>query len=200
GLDSFDEAATKQAVILRILSLVGWDAYDIDEVKPEYPVGNSKVDYSLRYSNTNKVFIEVKRVGEELEKHQEQLLNYSFKEGVQLPILTNGVAWWFYLPLHEGSWEQRKFYTIEIYDQAPEEIVNRLVDYLSKENVVTGVAVQTAESIYRSRQKDNLIVDTIPKAWNRIISEPDELLIELIAEHTEKLCGYKPENSRIENF
>ena len=33
-----------------------------------------------------------------------------------------------------------------------------------------------------------------------MISEPDDLLIELIADATEKLCGYKPDNSVVEHF
>jgi len=70
-LASFDEAATKQIVVLRILTLLGWDIYDIDEVKPEFAVGNQRVDYSLRNKSINKVFIEVKKVGEDLDRHQE---------------------------------------------------------------------------------------------------------------------------------
>jgi hypothetical protein len=108
---SFDEAATKQAIVVRILSFLGWDIFNIDEVTPEYSVGEERVDYSLRIGNANKVFIEVKKIEEELEKHQEQLLSYSYRQGVRLSILTNGVTWWFYLPWQEGSWEQRKFYT-----------------------------------------------------------------------------------------
>jgi len=199
-LVSFDEASTKQAVILRILSLIGWDTFDIDEVVPEYSIAGKKVDFSLRHSNANKTFIEVKKIGENLERHQEQLLNYSFQEGVKLSILTNGITWWFYLPLHEGSWEQRKFYTIEIYDQNAEEIVGRFIDYLAKENVISGKAITNAEAIYESRQKKYLIKETLPKAWNKLISEPDELLIDLIAESTEKLCGYKPDHSTVEDF
>jgi len=199
-LASFDEAATKQIVLLRILSLLGWDIYNIDEVMPEYSVGSQRVDYALRHSNANKVFIEVKKIGEELEKHQEQLLNYSFKEGVKLSILTNGISWRFYLPLHEGSWEQRKFYTVEIYNQNSEDIVGRFIDYLAKENVYSGKSIQNAEAVYKSKQREYLVSDTLPKAWNKLISEPDELLIELIADATEKLCGYKPDNSVVENF
>lgn len=199
-LASFDEAATKQIVLLRILYLLGWDIYNIDEVTPEYSVSGRKVDYALRHSNANKVFIEVKKVGEDLERHQEQLLNYSFKEGVKLSILTNGISWRFYLPLHEGSWEQRKFYTIEIYDQESEDIVVRFMDYLSKENVCSGKAIQNAEAVYKSKQKEYLINDTLPIAWNKLVSEPDELLIDLIADATERLCGYKPDNSIVENF
>jgi len=75
----FDEAATKQAVILRILKALGWDPFNIDEVYPEYSVGDKRVDYALRHNGRNKAFIEVKKVNEDLEKHQEQLLNYSLE-------------------------------------------------------------------------------------------------------------------------
>ncbi len=67
-LASFDEAATKQVVVLRFLSLLGWDIYNIDEVKPEHPVMSTKVDYLLKNANKSEVFIEVKRVGEPLEE------------------------------------------------------------------------------------------------------------------------------------
>ena len=35
SLMSMDESATKQAVVLRLLSLAGWNTYDISEVVPE---------------------------------------------------------------------------------------------------------------------------------------------------------------------
>lgn len=199
-LVSLDEAATKQTVILRILFFLAWDHFNIDEVHPEYSVGGKNVDYALRHNNYNKVFIEVKKVGEDLGKHQEQLLSYSFQEGVKLAILTNGITWWFYLPLHEGSWEQRRFYTIEIYDQDAEEIVQKFIDFLSKENVISGKAIINAESVYKSKQKQYLIKDTLPKAWKKLLIEPDEMLVELIAETTEKLCGYKPDHVAVESF
>lgn len=199
-LVSFDEAATKQAVILRILQILGWDHFNIDEVHPEYSVGGRNVDYALRHNNYNKVFIEVKKIGEELEKHQEQILNYSFQEGVKLAILTNGITWWFYLPLHEGSWEQRRFYTIEIYDQKAEEIVQKFIDLLSKGNVISGSSIKNAENVYKSKQKQYLIKETLPKAWKKLVTEPDEMFVELIAETTEKLCGYKPEHVAVESF
>ena len=199
-LRSFDEAATKQVVLLRFLSILGWDIHNIDEVVPEYIVGCKRVDYALRDSNSNKVFIEVKKISEDLDKHQEQLLNYSFKEGVKLAILTNGISWRFYLPLYEGSWDQRRFYTIEIYDQAVDDITNRFTDYLEKKNVCSGKSIQIAESIYKNNQKDYIIQQTLPKAWNKLLSEPDELLVDLIGESTEKFCGYRPDNSVIECF
>ncbi len=199
-LAEYDEAKTKQGVVLNILNRLGWDTFNTEEVCPEYSVGDNRVDFALRCSGENKVFIEVKKIREDLEKYQEQLLKYSFKEGVKLSILTNGISWWFYLPLLEGSWEQRKFYTVEIYDQKTEDIVKNFVDFLSKKNVITGKAIKNAESIYKNKRKQYLIEDTLPKAWKKILTEPDELLVELLVETTEKLCGYKPEIDIVQHF
>lgn len=116
-IHTFDEATTKQAIILRLLSSLNWDIFDANEVQPEYSVSGKRVDYSLRLNNINKVFLEAKKVTEDLDNHQEQLLNYAFQEGVKLAVLTNGVSWWFYLPLNEGNWEQRKFYAVDIFQQ-----------------------------------------------------------------------------------
>jgi len=80
-LDYSDEAATKQGIVLRILSFLNWDAFNIDEVRPEYVVDTGRIDYSLKINGKDRVFIEVKRAGEELDGHEEQLLNYSFKAG-----------------------------------------------------------------------------------------------------------------------
>ena len=88
---NFDEAATKQAIILPLLHLLGWNTYNIDEVTPEFSVENKRVDYSLRLNNINEVFLEVKKTSEDLEKYQEQLLDYSFRQGVELAILTNAL-------------------------------------------------------------------------------------------------------------
>ncbi len=197
---SFDEAKTKQGIVLKILSLLGWDTFDTEEVYPEYSVKSLRVDYSLRLNNSNKSFVEVKRAGEELENHQEQLLNYSFKEGVKLSILTNGITWWFYLPLNEGNWEERRFYSIDLLQQEPENIAQKFVNFLSRNNISNGQALKNAEAIYKSQQKKNIIKDTLPNAWNRIISEPDELLLDLLNETTETICGYRPESKVIKKF
>ena len=78
SLVSLDESATKQGVVLRLLSLAGWDAFHVSEFVPEYTVGSRRVGPS------NAVFIEVKRPGENLEEHQRQILVYCFQQGVRL--------------------------------------------------------------------------------------------------------------------
>jgi len=199
-LPILNEAAIKQTVVLRILEALGWNPFDIDEVYPEYSVKDKRVDYALRHNNENKVFIEVKNGNEELEKHQEQLLNYSFREGIKLAILTNGISWWFYLPLYEGSWEQRKFYTIDIYDQDGKDITEKFEKFLLKENVISNRAVEIAEHLIKGKEKERLIKEALPKAWEKIVTEPDEAFVELLAETVEKICGYKPDNETVEEF
>lgn len=200
NISALDEAATKNAVVLKLLSLLGWDPFDPDEVKPEYSVGKNRVDYSLRLSRSNRVFIEVKRIQEDLEKHQEQLLNYSFHEGVELAILTNGVTWWFYLPLRKGKWEDRRFYSIDLVEQESESVASRFCRYLSREAISTGEALKNAEADYKSHQRSTILRQTLPKAWNKMISEADELLLELIGETVETICGYKADAKVVKDF
>jgi len=53
-IDTVDEAATKQAVVLKLLSLLGWDTFNIDEVTPEYSVAGKRVDYALKINNLDR--------------------------------------------------------------------------------------------------------------------------------------------------
>jgi hypothetical protein len=200
SLPMLDEASIKSGVVLRLLSLLGWNPFDVSEVKPEYTVESKRVDFSLRMHGTNKAFIEVKRPNEDLESHQEQLLGYSFREGVRIAILTNGLTWWFYLPLNEGSWEQRRFFTADFAEQPPESIAERIISLLSKPNIASGDAVRNAEDLYRSRQRKDILRQALPKAWHKLINDPDDLLVDLLIETTERLSGFRPEAVDVQKF
>jgi predicted type IV restriction endonuclease len=195
-----DEASIKSGIVQRFFAYLNWNPFNLNEVKPEYGVESKRVDFALRINELNKVFIEVKRPKEDLEPHQEQLLNYSFREGVKLAILTNGLTWWFYLPLNEGSWEQRRFYTADFLEQEPTSIAERFVDLLSKDKIASGDAIKNAESLYKSWKRKNVLKDAIPKVWHKIITDPDEKLVDLLIEATEKLSGFRPDSDDIEDF
>ena len=195
-----DESATKQGVVLRLLNLAGWDTFDISQVVPEYTVGTRRVDYVLRPGSPNAVFIEVKRPGENLERHQQQLLEYCFQEGVKLAVLTNGRTWWLYLPLQSGNWEQRRFLTIDLEVQEPNVAERRFMEYLSPERVDSGQAVRDAEDLVESQHRAETIGQAIAAAWTQILEPPDELLVDLISETTERICGFKPEPELVEQF
>jgi len=198
-ISSFDEASTKQAIVLPMLHLLGWNTYDVEEVTPEFSVESRRVDYALKV-NKDKFFLEVKNTGEDLGKHEEQLLDYSYRQGVELATLTNGMTWWFYLPMKKGEWSSRKFYTIDIIQQEIDVVSSKLVALLSRDNLLSGAAVKEAESIYEDKLKKKTIKDTLPEAWNKIISDTDTLLVDLLAETAEKICGYKPDIEDVKQF
>lgn len=191
-LTQFDEANTKATAVEPVLRELGWDVVDPDEVRREYSVGSRSVDYALFCGDTLKVFIEAKRGEESLERHQDQLVRYAFDEGVEIAILTNGAAWWFFLPIRAVSWERRKVATLELNQQDSTEIVQRFIDLLNKENVCSGGAIQNAER--------HQILEILPDVWNRLVSELDSPLVNLLAERTHKLCVREPDRDEVEQF
>lgn len=193
-LTLLDEAKIKQVVILPIFRGLLWDPDNDHEVCPEYPVEDKWVDYALLTDNKPKVFIEAKKGGEALEKHEEKLLmDYACREGVKIAVLTNGATWWFYLPLLDVIWEQRKFHTLEFDKQNADEIAQKFVDLLSKENVCSITAIQNAEDLYRKLK----IEEALPKAWNQLVNGT---IVDLLVTRTEGLCGHKPDRATVEQF
>jgi len=202
GFDAFEsEEAVKQGIILPTLQALGWNVFNTDEVSPEYSSGKGRVDYALLLKSNPAVFIEAKRVGASLsDDHQEQLLSYAFHEGVKLALLTNGITWEFYLPLTSGVWSGRKVYSIDLEQQDIQEASLIITNLLAKATVRTGEAERYAKELHRSRQRKEKISEAMPEAWKRLIEEPNELLIELIAEETEAVCGFKPDSSQVGKF
>ena len=195
------ETDVKHFVIMQFVTLLGWNQFN--EVKPEYSVGTEekgRVDYSLQINGSNKVFLEAKAGNENLRGHQEQLVVYTAKHGVQLAVLTNGHRWWFYLPLEEGPWEPKKFCEIDLRAQGPSEVASELSVFLSREDVHTGAAVEEAKARLAKLQSEREIDEYLPKAWGSLVSDTNSLLFDLIAETVEKGCGHKPGSDRIQRF
>lgn len=193
------EEVTRQGIVLPILAGLGWDTYNVREVAPEYRVGNGRVDYCLHLGQ-KRIYIEVKRVTEVLDRHEKQLLEYAFNDGVELAILTNGLLWWFYLPLAGGSWQQRRFFTVDIQEQSPESAAGHFRDFLARDAMASGVAIKTAQSIHQSKEKDRSIIEALPGVWREVFSEPDDLLLDLLAAKVESVCGYRPDPEILARF
>ena len=198
-ISTFDEASTKQAVVLRLLSFLGWNIFDVEEVYPNYSDNSHSISYALRARNSNKVFIDVKRAQEKLDNHQKPLINFALREGVDLSILTNGVIWWFYLISGEGDWQTKWFLSINFLKQKSDHIASQFIDLLTKDRISKGQALKTAEALHQGK-KQKIAAEFIPQAWNQIISQPNKIFVELLSDITEKLCGYTVESAQIEKF
>ena len=179
--------------VMPILYALGWPVFDPSIVSPEYTVEGRRVDYALCRSNGQPVvFFEVKRVGV-ADRGERQLFEYSFHRGVPLAVLTDGQEWNFYLPAGEGDYQDRRVYKLDLLERALSECCYRLSRYLSYADVASGVAFENAQSDYRDVNREREIERILPQAWNSLLSEADELLLELLAEKVSDLCGYKPD-------
>lgn len=195
-----NEAAVSQGIIQRILSLLGWPIYDTSVVIPEYSVENKRVDYALCHpANKPIIFIEIKQVGHSIGAER-QLFEYAFYQGIPMAILTDGQEWQFFLPAEQGKFSDRRVYKLDILERNIEDSTNVFRKYLDYSNVKSGEAIEAARRDYRNIRQQREAVTNLPDAWNRLIQEGDEALIDLLVDKVESICGYKPTPDQVMDF
>lgn len=100
--DTMTEEATKNAIIMPFLVLLGYDVFDPEEIIPEYTCDvagkkGEKIDYVILHDGEPTVLIEAKRAGLKLQKQQQgQLYRYFSTNRCRLAILTNGITYSFF--------------------------------------------------------------------------------------------------------
>ncbi len=187
------EAAVSQGIVLPTLNALGWPVFDTSVVIPEYSLEGRRVDFALCHPvNRPAIFVEVKRVGL-AEGAERQLFEYAFHTGVPMAILTDGQEWSFYLPGEQGHYAERRVYKIDLLEREISESAGRLKRYLSYSAICDGSAIQAARADYRNVARGREIQGVLPQAWDALLREQDSLLLELLADKVEDLCGYKPE-------
>ena len=122
-----------------------------------------------------------------------QLFEYAFHLGVPMAILTDGQEWSFYLPGEQGRYDERRVYKLDLLERDIAEAKSRLDRYLSYSNVCSGAALNFARSDYQNVARVRIIETNLPKAWEALLKDQDSLLLEMLAEKVEDLCGYKPD-------
>ena len=195
------EEAARQTAVLPVLDALGWDCWDGNEVTPEFEVRGGRVDYCLQVSGQRLVLIEVKRTGADLSgPPEEQLLRYAFDEGVPLAALTDGRVWWLYLSTATGSWEQRRFYSIDFRQQEAASAAADLERFLSREGVVSATALGEAQREFESQERARRVSAGLQQAWRQVLGDPDGLLRELLAEEVQEIAGHRPEPETVAEF
>jgi len=196
------EAATRQGAINPVLRALGWDTSNLEEVDPEFSDrSGGQVDYSLRANRRDLVLLEAKRARERLDGHQDQLLGYAFRLGVQLAVLTNGLDWWLYLPMvPERTWEERRFRTVDFRTLRAPESAAELDRFLNRDRVVTGDALREAREEFESRERERRSRAALQDAWEEVLADPDGLLRDLLAKTVGEMTGHPPDPDAIVEF
>lgn len=156
-ISSFDVALIKQAVVLPILAHLDWNPFNVNEVYPEYSSNDQQVDFSLRHKNSNKVFLKVIKIEENFNLYKKSLLKFALEESVEIAVLTNGIVWQFYLPTSENNLESIKFYSLDIYSNSNNELTEKFIDFLSKDNIISGKALENLKNSYQAKINLDLI-------------------------------------------
>ncbi len=194
------EQTTREVFVNPAIGSLGWDTFNPNEVSREFPVEGGRVDYCLKENNTNYALIEVKRLGENLKGHQEQLLGYAFKLGIRIAVLTDGSHWWFYLPLARATWEQRRFHLADFKEPDSQATARDIYQFLSKERLKSGQAVEDAQKKFDNQERDRQVQLALDQAWLEVLQDSSGLLPEILSEKVCEISNYTPNPQHIVQF
>ncbi len=197
------EAHARKYVIDPILGELGWDNLDPTQVMVEYEVDNRLVDYALLDKGKPLVFVEAKKVGHLSPDAEEQVFGYAVNRGIPLLVLTDGNQWDFYLAMAAGEITARRFWRIELstLDNARlPEYEKSFRAFLGKQEVTSGRARRDAETYHEDNQVKERAKAELEGAWQGLLSPPNEILVDLLTEEVEGICGTRPRQKDVESF
>ncbi|OAM38135.1 MULTISPECIES: type I restriction endonuclease [Eikenella] len=149
------EETTKQALILPLLDILGFSAFDPSKVRAEYQAdfagikSGERVDYALFCQNTPVMFIEAKSFNEDLDNHCPQLSRYfNATPDVAICAITNGREWRFFTDLaNKNIMDEEPFLTINITDIRENDMV-QLYQFRHDQFQPEALRTLAEESIY----------------------------------------------------
>lgn len=116
------EETTKQALILPMLDILGFSAFNPNKVRAEYQAdfpgvkSGERVDYALFCGGTPVMFVEAKSYNEKLSNHCPQLARYfNATPAVAVCAITNGREWRFFTDLkNKNIMDEEPFLIIDV--------------------------------------------------------------------------------------
>lgn len=128
------EEATKNALVMPFIRILGYDIFDPTEVIPEFiaDVGikkGEKVDYAIKKDGKIIILFECKHCGGDLNiNHASQLFRYFSVTEARIAVLTNGIVYRFFTDLEAANkMDEKTFLEINL-----SELNNSLVSELKK--------------------------------------------------------------------
>ncbi|MPM29543.1 hypothetical protein SDC9_76083 [bioreactor metagenome] len=126
------EEATKNALVLPLLNILGYNVFDPTEVVPEFTTDygtkkGEKVDYAIIQDGKPIILIECKNIDADLDKeYASQLFRYFSVSEAKIGILTNGIAYRFYTDIDApNKMDDKAFLEINLLD-IKEPLINEL--------------------------------------------------------------------------
>jgi hypothetical protein len=178
------EQNTKATLIEPVISVLGWDVQDPEEVYREYrrrPTDNP-VDYALLLRRTPRLFVEAKGFGENLDdpRWANQTISYAAVAGVEWVLLTDGASWRVYNTHAPVPVEQKLFRSVAVDDDLDGAM--DLLALLSKANMRDNRIDELWKDFYVDRQ----VRHALEELFNG--DEPARGLVNLVHKHVQNLA------------
>lgn len=172
------EEATKNAMVMPFIQLLGYNVFDPLEVTPELvaDVGTKKgekVDYAILKDAKPIILFECKKCGGDLGiNHASQLFRYFHVTEARFGVLTNGLLYRFFTDLEQPNKMDEKpfleFNILDFKDQDVEELKKFTKSVFEVEAILT-----TASELKYTRSIQNLLAD-----W---MANPSEDFVRLVS-------------------
>ncbi len=158
------EEATKNALVMPFIRILGYDIFDPLEVIPEFTadVGikkGEKVDYAIKKDGQIIMLFECKHCGGDLSiKHASQLFRYFAVTDARVGVLTNGVTYRFFTDLEApNKMDDKPFLEVNMLD-LNEGVVNELKK-LTKQTFNVDQLINTAGDLKYMREIKRLLAE-----------------------------------------
>ncbi|WP_430233571.1 type I restriction endonuclease [Nitrosomonas communis] len=158
------EEATKNALIMPFIQILGYNVFDPSEVTPELiaDIGlkkGEKVDYAILMNAKPIILFECKKSGGDLNiNHASQLFRYFHVTEARFGVLTNGISYQFFTDLEQPNKMDEKpffeFNVLDFKDQQVEELKKFTKSAFNVEQILN-----TASELKYTRAIRNILAD-----------------------------------------
>ena len=172
------EEATKNAIVMPFLRVLGFDVFDPSQVIPEYvaDVGlkkGEKIDYAVKIGDRIEYLVEAKSVSVNLREAQySQLFRYYHTLDANIGILTNGLHTWFFADLDApNKMDQNPFFKFDLLSYDDNDL--RELEKFHKANF----SIENIKAAASSLKYLRGAMAFIEKQW----ANPDEEFVRMVA-------------------
>jgi predicted transport protein len=173
------EYPTRTIFVDPLLSALGWDVRDPDEVELEYPTVDGKsVDYAMKINRKPVFLLEAKQLNDPLDdlKSITQVVGYAANDGIEWCVLTNGIRYRIYKASERASAPDKLLFEVSIDPRdsaglSVEQIAVQL-NRLSRDSLAQGVLDKLGTEIFTTGK--------VRKALDRLFIDAPQPLIRLI--------------------
>ena len=160
------EEATKHALIMPVLSALGYDVFDPSEIVPEFTADygikvGEKIDYAIMVQRKPAILIECKSFGTALDIGRVAQLGRYFAvvSDARIGVLTNGGKWMFFTDLKQTNiMDSKPFLVVDLMSSDVSDYAE-LLQHFAKDTFDPDVVYGSALNVHYISEMQNLLAE-----------------------------------------